>query len=60
VVEQTVETKQSAKTLTLDEKTGHILLIAAEFTPPPAPAPGERPGRGAMVPDSFAILVVGK
>ncbi len=59
-VEQTVQTMQSAKTLTLDEKTGHILLIGAEFTPPPAPAPGERPGRGTMVPDSFSILVVGK
>ena len=60
VVEQTVQTMQSAKTLTLDGKTGHILLIGAEFTPPPPPAPEERPGRGTMVPDSFAILVVGK
>jgi DNA-binding beta-propeller fold protein YncE len=59
-VEQTVQTMLSAKTLTLDGKTGHILLIAAEFTPPPPPAPGERPGRGTMVPDSFTILVVGK
>ena len=60
VVEQTVQTMQSAKTLTLDGKTGHILLIAAEFTPPPPPAPGERPARGTMVPDTFTILVVGK
>jgi DNA-binding beta-propeller fold protein YncE len=60
VVEQTVQTMQSAKTLTLDGKTGHILLIGAEFTPPPLPAPGERPGRGTMVPDTFTILVVGK
>jgi DNA-binding beta-propeller fold protein YncE len=60
VVEQTVQTMQSAKTLTLDGKTGHILLIAAEFTPPPPPAPGERPSRGTMVPDTFTILVVGK
>ncbi len=60
IVEQTVQTTQSAKTLTLDGKTGHILLIAAEFGPPPAVTPGERPRRGAMVPDSFRILVVGK
>jgi DNA-binding beta-propeller fold protein YncE len=60
VVEQTLTTMTRAKTLTLDSKTNRILLIAAEFTPPPAPAPGERPGRGQMVPDSFSILVVGK
>jgi len=60
VVEQTVQTMQSAKTLTLDGKTGHILLIAAEFGPPPEVAAGERPRRGALVPDSFRILVVGK
>jgi len=63
-VEQTVKTPVRAKTLTLDSKTDHILLITAEFAPPPAsatpPAPGGRGGRGVMVPDSFSILVVGK
>jgi DNA-binding beta-propeller fold protein YncE len=56
VVEQTVKTMPSAKTLTLDSKTNHILLIGAEYGAPPA---GGR-GRGQMVPDSFSILVVGK
>jgi len=64
MVEQTVATPVRAKTLTLDEKTGHIVLITAEFAPPPADAPppaaGGRPFRGAMVPDSFEIVVVGK
>ena len=62
VVEQTVQTAVSAKTSTLDSKTGHILLIAAEYDPLPAtPPPGGRgPGRGQMVSDSFAILEVGK
>jgi len=61
MVEQTVQTMASAKTLTLDGKTNRILLIAAEFTPPPTPAPaGGRGGRGQMVPDSFSVLVVGK
>ena len=61
VVEQTVQTMPSAKTLTLDTKTNHILLIGAEFTPPPTPPPaGGRPGRGQIVPGSFSILVVGK
>jgi DNA-binding beta-propeller fold protein YncE len=61
-VEQTVETKTGAKTLTLDSKTNHLLLITAEFGPAPAGAvaqPG-RPARGPMVADSFAILVVGR
>jgi DNA-binding beta-propeller fold protein YncE len=65
-VEQTVTTMPSAKTLTLDGKTGHIFLIAAEYAAPaqtPAPAAGGRGGRGGrgqMVPDSFTILEVGK
>jgi hypothetical protein len=57
-----VETKTGAKTLTLDSKTNHLLLITAEFGPAPAGAvaqPG-RPARGPMVADSFAILVVGR
>ncbi len=44
VVEQTVKTPVRAKTLTLDSKTGHILLITAEYGPAPAPpAPLPRP-----------------
>jgi DNA-binding beta-propeller fold protein YncE len=60
VVAQNVQTQRSAKTLTLDSKTNQIYLIAAEFTPPPTPPPAGRRGRGQMVPDSFAIIVVGK
>lgn len=61
-VEQTLKTMPSAKTLTLDSKTNHILLIAAEFTPPPAGARGRGRGRGRgqLAPGSFSILVVGK
>jgi hypothetical protein len=61
VLEQTVQTMTGAKTLTLDAKTGHVVLIGAEYTPPPTPPPaGGRGGRGQMVADSFTILVVGK
>jgi len=61
VVEQTVTTPVRAKTLTLDSKTNQIVLITAEYTPPPAtPPPGGRAGRGQMVPDTFSIVVVGK
>jgi hypothetical protein len=37
-VEQTVTTPVRAKTITLDTKTGHLLLITAEYGPPPTPA----------------------
>jgi DNA-binding beta-propeller fold protein YncE len=62
VVEQTVKTMPGAKTLTLDGRTGRILLIAAEYGPAqnPPTGPTGRPGRGPMLPDSFTILVVGK
>jgi hypothetical protein len=68
-VEQSLPTMTRAKTLTLDSKTNHILLIAAEFQappPPPAGTPAPEPGRGGrgprmvMVPDSFTILAVGQ
>ena len=61
VLEQTLQTMPSAKTLTLDSKTNHILLIGAEFPPaPPRPAQGGQGNPNPMVPGSFSILVVGK
>jgi DNA-binding beta-propeller fold protein YncE len=63
-VEQTLQTMRGAKTSTLDSKTGNVLLIAAEYGPPPAPAPDQKAGgrgpRAPMLPDSFTILVAGK
>jgi DNA-binding beta-propeller fold protein YncE len=62
-VEQTLETMTGAKTLALDTKTNHVLTMTAEFGPAPANArsgPAGRPARGAMVPGSFSILMVGK
>jgi DNA-binding beta-propeller fold protein YncE len=66
VVEQTVTTPARAKTITLDRKTGHLLLITAEYAAPPAPsapaaappapAPGAAPaeaGRGPGGPGGF-------
>jgi len=54
-VEQSVQTKPGARTMTVDTKTDRIVSITGDFTPPPA---GQR--RGQMVPDTFSILVVGK
>jgi DNA-binding beta-propeller fold protein YncE len=60
-VEQTLQTMRGGKTLTFDSKTGHILIIAAEYGPPAPPTKeGGRPGRGQMLPDSFTVLVIGK
>jgi hypothetical protein len=61
VVEQTVQTKVSGKTMTLDSKTNQVFIIAAEYgAPATPPAPGGRAGRGPLVADSFSILAVGK
>jgi DNA-binding beta-propeller fold protein YncE len=70
-VEQSVQTHPGARTMTVDSKTGHVLLIVADFEAPPAapppPAAGGPPaGPGGrfrprtMVPDSFQVIEVGK
>lgn len=59
-VEQTVQTKESAKQMVWDSKTNRILLIAADYGPAPTPPTGKAPARGPMMPDSFSILVVTK
>jgi len=62
-LEQTLTTQSGGKTLTLDTKTGHIFVIAAEYGPVPADAPplsNGRIARGPMLPDSFTILEVGR
>lgn len=75
VVEQTVQTMNGAKTMTVDTKTNRVLTMAAEYGPPPTPAAppaappagasgpgrgrGRGPGRGPMLPGSFTILAIG-
>jgi hypothetical protein len=63
VVEQDLTTMPSAKTLTLDAKTNHILSIAATFDPPQPGTPplsNGRVARGPMVAGSFSLLMIGK
>ena len=52
----TVQTERSARTMTVDEKTHKIYLLAAEYGTQPS---GQK-GRPPVVPDSFHVLVVGK
>jgi DNA-binding beta-propeller fold protein YncE len=63
-VEQDLQTMNGARTVTLDSKTGHLFTMAQEFGPAPVPAvpppPGGRAGRGAAIPGSFTILMVGR
>lgn len=54
---QTLATPQRSRTMTLDPKTHRIYVSAAEFTPPPPPAPGAQPQRPQMVPGSFKVVV---
>jgi len=71
-MEQTLKTMNGARTIALDESTGHIYTMSQEFEPPPAaPQPaggraeqGRGRGRGYFrrraVPGSFTILEIGK
>jgi hypothetical protein len=69
-MEQDLETMNGARSIALDTKTGHVLTMTQEYGPapaaPPPPPAGSAPaapfrgGRGAVVPGSFTILMIGK
>jgi YVTN family beta-propeller protein len=59
-VVQTLATQQGARTMTLDEATGHIYLATALFGPRPAATAANPRPRPAIKPGSFTILVVGQ
>jgi DNA-binding beta-propeller fold protein YncE len=59
-VAQTVATQQGARTMALDEKTHRVVLVTAQFGPPPSPTAETPRPRRPMVPGSFVLLVVGK
>ena len=68
-VEQDLKTWRSngARTLAFDSKTGRLFAMASETGPPPPPPPagttppagGRGGGRGAAIPGSFTIIMVG-
>ncbi|HEY6620585.1 MAG TPA: hypothetical protein VIY68_13630 [Steroidobacteraceae bacterium] len=59
-VVQTLPTQRGARTMALDEATGKVYLVTADFGPAP-PATAEQPHpRPALIPDSFVVLVVGE
>jgi outer membrane protein assembly factor BamB len=60
-IEQTLQTMNGARTLTLDTKTGHLFVMSVERGPaPPPPAGGGRGGQAPVIPGSFTILMIGK
>jgi hypothetical protein len=72
-MEQDLETMNGARTIALDTRTGHVFTMAQEYGPPPPPPPPAAPpaagaaagppargGRGAAVPGSFTVLMIGK
>src|SRR2546426_2803617 len=60
-VEQNLQTMNGARTITFDSKTQHIFTMSDERGPAPPPPPGGgRGARGAPIPGSFTILMIGK
>jgi DNA-binding beta-propeller fold protein YncE len=59
-VEQNLQTMNFARTIAFDSRTGHIFTMADERGPAPPTPPGGRAGRGAPIPGTFTILMIGK
>ncbi len=57
---ETVKTMPCGRTMAVDQKTGKVYLLAAEYGPRPEVAAGAPPRRAPMVPGSFSVLVVGE
>ncbi len=55
---QTVKTEKGARTMALDESTGRVYLVTAEFGPPPAASQTTPHPRRTVLPDTFQIIVV--
>jgi DNA-binding beta-propeller fold protein YncE len=53
-------TEVGARTLALDSKTGHIILMTAQMQPPPTPTKDDPKPHRKPVPGTFHLLVVGK
>ncbi len=56
---QTLTTQKGARTMALDRATGTVYLVTAKFGPRPPATAGNPHPRPAIMPNSFAVLVVG-
>jgi YVTN family beta-propeller protein len=59
-VVQTLPTQRGARTMALDDATGKVYLVTADFGPAPPATPEQPRPRPALIPDSFTVLVVGE
>jgi DNA-binding beta-propeller fold protein YncE len=59
-VVETVQTERGARTMAIDTKKHTVILVTADFTPPPGATPDRPHPRPTIVPDSFRVLVFGK
>jgi YVTN family beta-propeller protein len=57
---ETLDTQRGARTMAYDTESDRIYLATAEFGPMPAPTAENPRPRPQAVPDSFAIVVVGR
>lgn len=57
---QAIATEKGARTMSYDESTDRVYLVTALFGPRPAATSESPKPRPAVVPDSFAVLVVGR
>ncbi|TMQ71771.1 MAG: YncE family protein [Candidatus Eisenbacteria bacterium] len=55
---ETDSTQRGARTMALDEKTGRVFVVTANFGPPPAPTPERPHPRSSVVKDTFTVLVL--
>jgi YVTN family beta-propeller protein len=56
---QTLATQRGARTMAIDDATGKVYLVSADFGPAPAPTAEQPHPRPALIPDTFIVLVVG-
>jgi len=59
-VVENVTTRKAARTMVVDEKTHRIYMLSAQFGPTPAPTPEHPHPRGAIIPGSVTLYVVGR
>ena len=59
-VVQTLPTKRGARTMELDEASGKIYVVSADFGPRPAPTADHPRPRPSIVPGSFVIIVISR